>query len=136
MTLPVEWTQLNERVRKRYYELLAEADLAQDVTVIPTIIAREVQAEADRERTDLIAQVVRLNAALASARKDAKILDFMDAWLDDFAFVEVGDLAGRHVRCDWFAGDGGGHQFTQGKTFREATELAMQGTFTTDQRGT
>lgn len=59
-----------------------------------------------------------------SATSDTKRLDHVEEWLDDFAFVERGDIQ-RHVRCDWFAGDGGDHWFTEGKTFREAVDKSL-----------
>lgn len=58
---------------------------------------------------------------------DTARLEHVEAWLDDFQWVEVGDLAGRHVRMDWFAGDGGGHWFTQARTFREAIDQSLHG---------
>lgn len=58
---------------------------------------------------------------------DTARLEHVEAWLDYFQWVEVGDLAGRHVRMDWFAGDGGGHWFTQARTFREAIDQSLHG---------
>ena len=55
---------------------------------------------------------------------DTERLDFIEEWLDAFEWIEIGDPAGKHVRCDWFVGDGGGHWFTVAKTFREAVDAA------------
>jgi hypothetical protein len=56
---------------------------------------------------------------------DTKRLDHLEAWLDDFEFVHLPTQIEPEVRCDWFAGDGSGHWFTQGKTFREAIDKSL-----------
>lgn len=65
-------------------------------------------------------------AAAVSVEKgaDTKRMEHIEDWLDGFEFVERGDIQ-RHVRLDWFAGDGGGHWFTEGKTFREAIDKSL-----------
>ena len=57
--------------------------------------------------------------------EDTKRLDHLEAWLDGFEFVHLPTQIEPEVRCDWFAGDGSGHWFTQGKTFREAIDKSL-----------
>ncbi len=57
--------------------------------------------------------------------EDTKRLDHLEAWLDGFEWVHLPTQIEPEVRCDWFAGDGSGHWFTQGKTFREAIDKSL-----------
>ena len=56
---------------------------------------------------------------------DTKRLQHLEDWLDGFEFVHLPTQIEPEVRCDWFAGDGSGHWFTQGKTFREAIDKSL-----------
>jgi hypothetical protein len=57
--------------------------------------------------------------------EETRRLDHLEAWLDGFEWVHLPTQIEPEVRCDWFAGDGSGHWFTQGKTFREAIDKSL-----------
>ena len=58
---------------------------------------------------------------------DSERMDFVEEFCDDVTFKKK--LHGGEYRTvvvlDWFAGDGGGHWFTEGTTWREATDKAI-----------
>jgi len=59
-------------------------------------------------------------------RNDTERLDWLEAWCDGICFKQKhpGDMEPR-VILDWFAGDGGGVDSTEGATWREAIDNAM-----------
>ena len=110
-------------------------DFKSHVTAVLSDVLAELRIMRDSTKGSLAEQVayeLRIRAGSTGAPsldqptpEDTKRLDHLEAWLDGFEWVHLPTQIEPEVRCDWFAGDGSGHWFTQGKTFREAIDKSL-----------
>lgn len=74
---------------------------------------------------EMLRAIDQYRARLEAGQEDTARLDFLAAWCDGLSFKQKhpGDME-PSVILDWFAGDGGGWESTEGATWREAIDLA------------
>ena len=118
---PIDWTIQIGRDGDQWCALVGE-DLQSGTAGFGSTIA-----EAVTQLTQEMEQSGAWAAAVVEAvpSPDTKRLQHLEDWLDGFEFVHLPTQIEPEVRCDWFAGDGSGHWFTQGKTFREAIDKSL-----------